>query len=287
MPIAAASNVIDNIPYDYEWDGIPFAYNPQGFAKGIDRDGGPWIDVQYDVPWDYSDQFANNLMGIGTYVSGLIGWPVPQTYPDNPFLYCMDVRMVGAIGPASATLSGGYRATQCRYAASFRRPRFDVLGSEMAQYIDPAAGQQPFLEVTKHVGVRDVAIPSETLQDEDGNKPTRDFHLEEGVIELNLMRWWLPFFPDRSLDLLVNKVNADTWLDYDPGYVKFQDFEVMRSVDVSGTTVQQVRMVVQILMERPWNSTWSRTPGGGWKALSDTTPVYQAADLSYLLALTS
>lgn len=289
MAIVAATSVIDGITYDYVWDGNPFAYNPQGFAKGIDRDNGPWIDVQYDVPWGYSDAFANNLMGIGTYAAGLVGWPVPRTYPDNPFLSCMDIRMVAAIGAARATLSGGFAATQCRYAASFRRPRFDVSGTEMGQYVDFSAGSQPFLEVTKHVGVRDVVIPAESLQIAGaaaGEVPSRDEHIEEAVIELEMTRWWLPYFPDRSLDALINKLNDAVFLGYPRGYVKFQDFQVQRSTDVGGSTIQQVRLLLQIL-ERDWNSTWSPKPGEGFKLLATTTPLYGYRDLSQILELTS
>jgi hypothetical protein len=278
MPITATTTVIDDIPYDYAWDGIPFAYNVQGFSKGESRD---------DVPWGSSDAFANLLMGIGTYTSSIVGWPVPKTYPDNPALYCLDVRMVAAVGAPRATLTGGFAATQCRYAASFRRPRFDVSGAEMGQFIDPSAGTQPFLEIRKHVGMQDVVIPGASVKVAGGGEPvTRDQHLEEPVIERDMTRWWLPYFPPADLDDLIGSLNNATLWGYPRGRLKFYDYNLNRSVDVSGTTIQQIQLVVQI-RKRDWNSVWSDTPAGGFKLLDSTTPIYPYADLSGLLSLTS
>jgi hypothetical protein len=279
-------------------NGISYTYFKRGYADGSD-DGGPWVRVQALVKWAERFRFVNGMRSTVT-ITGPVGaggvvWARPMPYPDSPNLFAFEVSMVDAIGQPRENSAGGFECDHALYEVVYRRPPFDLSGTDVANSIGPRSF--PYMSFRRRTSIEVERIPGLGLTWED---PTdypagttaaldKDFPVSVPVTEMVFTRHMLPYMPTAAIDDFAGCVNAAVFCDYPEGQVQFQGISADRQIDGgSGETVNEIEMTF-LRKPRDWNTAWSEIPGRGWRRVwSDPTNQlrpYPYADFDALFGL--
>jgi len=241
-----------------------------GFRKGRGQDG-PWVTMEYLVPFAYADDFADGVMGgisvTGTPPTQTIRNNPRQRCPTNPALYALAVDEIEYVGERGVGV--GSRPT---FDLAIVRVHYGILTWPQAFTDDPGAQQsfpvesQPGLplinaECEIDYGEETLSIPGGKMKYVSDDKLVEQPQtIRVAITTYRITRYNYPDLPSSKVSSLVGTINAglshgapyDTFLGQAEGHVRFAGARTRLQMTANGTKCQLFEATYQV-RQQGWN----------------------------------